>query len=269
MASLIVPLDPPFIQVDGVFNFRSVGGYFLSSNKTLHVKPNLLFRSGELSGISPTGIQALSTLGVNTIFDLRSKNETDKWKTHTPHLGDVKVVHVPTEQKVDFSNDYLDAFLQKFETDELNAFLDTYQETLTNLGPALESAIRHLIQDPGHPFVVHCTGKVGKDRTGILVAVILLLLGVSETEVAEDYALSEIGLKPVYEMLTTRLAKVEAFRNNPVGAQNMGKSRAETMLAVIKSMQDKYGDAEQYVLAHTSLTRDDIGALRRSVLIEA
>jgi protein tyrosine/serine phosphatase len=105
----LTPVDPPFIQIEGVFNVRSVGGYATSSNETLRVKPNLLFRSGELSAITPNGAHALSSLGINTIFDLRATNEIQKFKTSSPNMGNVTIVHVPVGQEVNFSHEYTTA----------------------------------------------------------------------------------------------------------------------------------------------------------------
>lgn len=108
MAALqISHLDPPFIQVEGVFNFRSVGGYTIPSNSLLRVKPNLLFRCGELTGITAAGAETLASLNVTTIFDLRAKNETKEWQTVTPHLANIKIVHAPVEQEVSFDHNFL------------------------------------------------------------------------------------------------------------------------------------------------------------------
>ncbi|KAJ3572319.1 hypothetical protein NP233_g3170 [Leucocoprinus birnbaumii] len=265
MAKELAPTDPPFIQIEGVFNFRGIGGYIVTFNDTqLRVKPNLLFRSGELSAITAEGAKILTSLNVNTVFDLRAKNETERFKTSPPELGDIRIVHTPIDQEINFSHEYLTAFLREFETDELNAFVDHYRRLLAGLGPALEATIRHIINDPEHPSVIHCTA--GKDRTGMLVAVILLLLGVNEIEVAQEYALTTIGLQPVLEMLAVRMARVEAFRNNPVGAQNLGSSRMETMVAALKMLQGEYGSAEQYVLKKTKLIPEDLEVFRKIAL---
>lgn len=103
----MTPLDPPFVSVEGTFNFRSVGGYPIPSNPALRVKPDFLFRSGELSGITATGAETLASLNINIAFDLRAKNESDQWKKPPPHLANVKTIHVPVDQEVDFSPDFL------------------------------------------------------------------------------------------------------------------------------------------------------------------
>ncbi|KXN85591.1 hypothetical protein AN958_11086 [Leucoagaricus sp. SymC.cos] len=260
-ATKISPSDPPFIQIECVFNFRSVGG------KTLRVKPNLLFRCGEISTITPTGAQALSSLNVTTIFDLRDKNEAERFPSKSPSLEHMKIVPTPVDQHIDFGPETMATVLKKFEANELNAFMDTYRDFLTKFGPALEAAIRHIIDDPGH--LQSSTAQVtGKDRTGILVAIILLVC-VDENDIAEEYALTEIGLLPVYDKLAARFTKLEAFRNNPIGAQNLGSSRKQTMVAAIKMLDEKYGGAEQYVLQTTNFTKEDIEELRKKALVSA
>ena len=103
----MTPLDPPFVPVEGTFNFRSVGGYVLPSNSALRVKPDFLFRSGELSSVTPTGVKTLAALNINTAFDLRAQNESNQWQMPSPHLANVKIVHVPVDQEVNYSPDFL------------------------------------------------------------------------------------------------------------------------------------------------------------------
>ncbi|KAF5356251.1 hypothetical protein D9756_004348 [Leucocoprinus leucothites] len=263
----ITPTDLPFIQVEGTFNFRAVGGYAISSTDRLRVKPKLLYRCGELSAITEAGAKTLTSLNVKTVFDLRAKNEAEQYKTAPPNLESIKVIPTPIDQELNFSQEYLTAFLRKFEVDELNAFLDQYRGFLAGLGPALEATIRHIIDVPEHPFITHCT--VGKDRTGLLVAMILLTLGVDEAEIAQEYALTTVGLEPVWEILSVRMAKSEAFRNNPIGAQNLGASKMETMVAVLKMLKDEYGSAEKYIFQKTMLTPKDLEAFRKNALTKS
>lgn len=79
----------------------------IPSNPALRIRPDFLFRSGELTGVTATGADTLASLGINTAFDLRAKNESDKWQAPPPHLVNVKIVHVPVDQEVNYSPDFL------------------------------------------------------------------------------------------------------------------------------------------------------------------
>lgn len=91
MSTEIDITKPPFVLIEGVFNARSVGGYPLASNPHLHVKPNIFYRSGELSSITDSGIKTLrDELGIRQIFDVRSNGEVLGYKAR--ELNDVEGV---------------------------------------------------------------------------------------------------------------------------------------------------------------------------------
>lgn len=69
------------------------------------------------------------------------------------------------------------------------------------------------------PILIHCSA--GKDRTGVICALILSLCGVADEGVAIEYNLTDIGLKPLHEIIVSNLMKEEAFMGNPEGARQM------------------------------------------------
>lgn len=77
--------SPPFIDVEGIANFRDVGGYPVQSphdspggRPTRSIRRGLIFRSGEPTRLTKSGMQKLQSMGVTTIFDLRSAAEAMK-----------------------------------------------------------------------------------------------------------------------------------------------------------------------------------------------
>lgn len=86
--------SPPFVEVEGIFNIRSIGGYKTKDSAHL-VKPGLLFRSGETSGITEAGKQQLIALGIRRVFDLRTQLEISSYKTAAPDIPGVEFVRVP------------------------------------------------------------------------------------------------------------------------------------------------------------------------------
>ena len=87
------------------------------------------------------------------------------------------------------------------------------------------------------------SGPAGKDRTGVFIALLLMvsalihlcltsrnssswkLLGASDEDIAKDYGLTTIGLQPVLPLLSARLMKDQVIKNNVVGATNMGTAK--------------------------------------------
>ncbi|KAK0226492.1 protein-tyrosine phosphatase-like protein [Armillaria fumosa] len=255
---------PPFIQVQGVINIRMVGGYKTTTSST-RVKLGTLFRSRELSYLTEDGKKQLMSHGIRHIFDLRSDTEISSYNTATPEIEGVTSAHAAIGEKNAFDPASLSLRLQAFNKDEIQTFLEVYEEILTIAGPAFNAILRHLIDKPEEPILVHCTA--GKDRTGLVCAVLLMILGVDDQDIVNDYALTTHGLEPAIPMLTTRFQKNSVFRNNIEGAMKMGSSRPETMVATPQMIREKFGGAEGYIKAYTSLEDQDIEMLRQSLLV--
>ncbi|KAK0454387.1 protein-tyrosine phosphatase-like protein [Armillaria borealis] len=210
---------PPFIQVQGVINIRMVGGY------------------------DKDGKKQLISHGIHRIFDLRSDTEISSYNTATPDIEGVTSVRAAISEKNAFDPASLALRLQAFNKDEIQTFLEVYEEILTIAGPAFNAILRHLIANPEEPILVHCTGYVN------------------------DYALTTHGLEPAIPMLTARFQKNPVFRNNVEGAVKMGSSRPETTVATLQMIREKFGGAEGYIKAYTSLQDRDIEMLRQTLFI--
>lgn len=88
--------SPPFIDIEGVINFRDFGcGFESAPNPGRVVRAGYLFRSGELSRLSEGGKKVLHDLGIKYIFDMRNEDEISSFKSATPDIAGVKIVHIP------------------------------------------------------------------------------------------------------------------------------------------------------------------------------
>lgn len=89
--------SPPFVEVEGIHNFRSIGGWPIASDPVFSVRRGLVFHSAEPSKVTPRGMQKLKELGITTFFDLRSTAELEKMKARTPvvDIEGIKRVFVP------------------------------------------------------------------------------------------------------------------------------------------------------------------------------
>jgi hypothetical protein len=92
-SALPLPLDPPFVAVEGVVNIRTIGGYPTSDG--FIVKPNLLYRSGELNRITEAGREQLKDLGIKVAFDFRSAREVAMFQSASPDIPGVTFVRPP------------------------------------------------------------------------------------------------------------------------------------------------------------------------------
>jgi protein-tyrosine phosphatase len=136
---------------------------------------------------------------------------------------------------------------------------DRYLNYLTDGRTGLAAALG-VIADPGAaPVVVHC--MAGKDRTGVVCALTMALLGVSDEDIAADYALTE-----------TSMASLNAYlrEHNPaafVGNEHMFESPREAMLLFLADLRTLHGSVEKYV-RELGLTDEQIAALRKSLLTD-
>ncbi|MEU9508258.1 tyrosine-protein phosphatase [Micromonospora sp. NPDC048170] len=157
------------VAVPGVRNFRDAGGVGA-------LRRGVLYRSGALHELLPGGAQSLEQLGVRTVVDLRSVPEM----ADRPDVCDgYGLTHVRAP-----------VFAERSWPDDQ---LELYPFMAEHAGRSVVAVIRRLLT-PGPPVLVHCAS--GKDRTGVVVAVLQTLWGASEAEVVSDFLRSnaELGL---------------------------------------------------------------------------
>lgn len=93
--------EPPFVVVEGVFNIRTIGGpNVLTENG--HIKPGLLYRSGDPSRITPKGQDQLRDLGITRIFDFRAESEKKGYDSVTPGIDGIETVKAPVSEDAAF-----------------------------------------------------------------------------------------------------------------------------------------------------------------------
>ncbi len=115
-----------------------------------------------------------------------------------------------------------------------------------------------MIADPGRaPVVVHC--MAGKDRTGVVCALALSLLGVSDEDIAADYAMTETAMRRLTEYL--RATDPEAIEGN----EHMFDSPGAAMTLFLADLRAEHGSVEKYVRA-IGVTAEQVTALRDHLL---
>ncbi|GLB34077.1 putative tyrosine phosphatase [Lyophyllum shimeji] len=258
---------PPFVTIDGVINVRDLGSYPTDSGLGEITRPRFLFRSAELSSITERGEQQLKALGVTKVFDLRSDTEILKYNSPQPQIDGVEITRAPVFQTEDYSPEMMAKRYQLYASGKTEAFMELYSQILDHGGPAFGTILRHLRDNPEVGCLFHCTA--GKDRTGIIAAILLKLAGVDNDAIAEDYALTRVGREPAREKILARLSKEPLFASNNEAALNMFTCRHETMRAFLTLLQDKYGGVEAYLKQYVNLSDDDIRQIRQNILVSA
>lgn len=288
-------------NVEGVSNFRDIGGWKihnptfpLNSSSSFpeksalqyYVKPHTAFRCANISGIKPAGLKTLQELGVKAVFDLRSDGEVeqDGVPQNLEQYG-IKRIHAPVFSKDDYSPHAIAIRYTNLMT-SWNTYVHVY-ENMLEFGIGAYRTIFEYILKENKPFVFHCTA--GKDRTGILGMLILLLLGVDKNTIAKEYELTTIGLRPDHPQLrekfveTTRKLREKLGDNSDVellisqgrknwtieedGFNNLISSRYEAMLATIEMFHDTYGNIVKYMKTELGFTDSEIKRIYENLII--
>lgn len=126
--------------------------------------------------------------------------------------------------------------------------------------------LRHLASPNPAPILIHCTA--GKDRTGVIVALILSLCGVSDEAVAHEYSLTDMGLGERKEEFISHLISVEPLKGNRAAAERMVSSRAESMQGTLRMVKERWGGVEGYVMGEIGLSAEEVEAIRKNLVVE-
>ncbi|KAL1708543.1 protein-tyrosine phosphatase-like protein [Schizophyllum commune] len=255
---------PPFVQVSGVINIRDLGNLPSASYPPQRTKPDYMYRSAELSSITDEGKAQLRALGVTTVFDLRSDTEMEKYHSPIPVIEGIEIKRTPVFEKEDYSPEMMAKRFQLYASGKTEAFMELYSQIMDHAGSSFGTIFRHVRDRPSDGFLFHCTA--GKDRTGVLAAILLKLAGVDTELIAQDYALTRIGREPAREMIMQRLSQENLFASNKEMALNMLSCRADVIPAFFTMVDQKYGGVEAYLKKYLDLTDDDINTIRRHLL---
>jgi len=261
--------SPPFYTIEGVANFRDLGGYPSSevqSNQASIVRPKHIFRSAELTYIKPFGAERLEQLGIRKVFDLRADAEVKNFNAPPVDLSSVGI----SVERIGLAEEWPDAEalarrLDWFKEKPDEAFTDMYTQIVKRFAMPFGTVLRYIKDHPEHGCLVHCTA--GKDRSGIFSAILLMLLGVSDENIAHDYSLTAIGLEPFLEILAARFKDKPVFKDHWEGFTKMGSSNADSMLAFMKEFRKVYGDVENYLISEAGLTVEDLYTLKKTLLV--
>lgn len=227
--------DRRVIPLFAVHNFRDLGGY--PTNDGRHTRWRTLFRADGLYRLTPDDANIVMNLGVRTVVDLRTNNEVRERGTFPVNVHDVAYHHLPI----------IDATWGETQTPEFDDAVDflvyAYRAMLAEAAPRFADAINLLSQQTVLPAVFHCAA--GKDRTGILAALVLGVLGVDESIIAADYGLTRSA--------TTRL-RAWARQHQPELADLYDRmpprftaADPRAMAIILNDITDRYGSVRNYV----------------------
>ncbi|BCS25507.1 tyrosine-protein phosphatase [Aspergillus puulaauensis] len=255
----------PSIQIQGVFNVRGFGGYPSTLGPDCFTRDGLLYRAGHLRDATPRGLQQIRDLGVSTIIDLTSSGESKAlFNDISNSLGQgVRVLSFPLA-KHGFSVQQLSEKYRRYMAEGEKAIAEGYFKLILE-GHEVIKDILFLIRDnPNEVFLIHCA--MGKDRTGVIFAIILSLAGVPDDIVAEEYSRSEVALESALPGIAAAIEKAlpevtadDALRRASIVIQ----TRKEAMQLTLHMVEEKFGGVVQYLNKCCCIEDEDIKCIRK------
>ena len=243
------------LDIDGAYNVRDLGGYPTSDGRQTRWKT--FVRAASLHALKPAAQSALIDYGIRTVIDLRKTDETEE----APNVfaGSSQVSYHHQNMLGDEPLSEWEDPVEKGEPADL--ILAAYAPWLDLRQTQIGRTLATLAEPTARPAMYHCAG--GKDRTGVISALLLGLAGVPEDIIAEDYALSARYLLDRY------------FANQGPPESNSGNYTWEDyqrefcppdgMLKVLEYLNERYGGVEAYVRT-TGLDSGQIESIRTALV---
>lgn len=247
------------IVVDGTLNLRDLGGY--RSRMGRSTRWRTLFRSDDIAHVTDRGLAALGSLELRLICDLRDTKARERRPQGVAGRLGARVAAFPMEGPAAMSE--FTAFLSKSRDREfwIGFMTDMYRTMVEDSGATFAEVITLLADASSLPALFHCTG--GKDRTGVLAAIMLSCLGVDRETILRDYE------------LTTTCSSLQTIERLRAGWEADGVALDAVMplltaprfalQAALDRIDEEFGSVENYLVAHGAAVTA-AAALRRALL---
>lgn len=246
-ASHLIPAQSHALDVPNVRNFRDAG--------ISPIRSGILYRSGSLNRLTEAGANRLRELGIRTVIDLRSGAENAVWpgRKHGVKVEWISLPALPDRAGLqemglkDFSG--FDGKAWPIDPAQLYPFMAVYA------GPAIGRLVKELIRPGVLPVVVQCA--VGKDRTGLAMAVIQSLLGAAQTDVVADFVQSNVELA---------LTAGPTSFTDEAGVTRHSHPVSEALLrSAMETIEAAHGGLTSYLETH-GVTSEELAILRSALL---
>jgi protein-tyrosine phosphatase len=249
----VLASPPRRVELEGCLNFRDLGGYATSDGRTL--RRGLLFRSDALHLLTPGDVARIrDELRIGTIVDLRSTKELDSEGRGPLEALPIRFHHLPLVDGFDARS--------ASALDEPMLLSDRYCRLAEYARDPIARVVEALAQSEA-PAVYHCAA--GKDRTGILSAVLLGVLGVPDEVIVADYALSAETLDAIHERLLASEGYQSMLEALPPDTMHADPG---TMLSFLEKRASSYGSLRAFAEAAGVAPRA-IARLEQRLLTEA
>ena len=241
------------IAFRGVTNFRDLGGYRTSADTM--IRWGMIFRADSLHALLPEDLNLYEQLGVRTVYDLR---------------GDVERTENPSR----FESRHLDVLSRPADADPIVAtdggtvadgeriLAEVYKGLIDHSAERIGQLFTGLSAQDALPAVFHC--HAGKDRTGVVAAILLEALGVDRGVVLDDYELTAL-----YRVRSQQESTYERLIESglaPEAAAGVLTTPRWAMAEALSHLDMKYGGVEDYLTGPAQMGSEELANLRARLL---
>jgi protein-tyrosine phosphatase len=243
-----------WIDLEGADNTRDLGGLAVAGGGRTRFRR--LLRAGTLQDLTASDVAYLTEdLGIQTVVDLRLADEAGREGSALAGIPGIRYFSLPLSSTGKVRPDIV---ADGTEMDIVGHYVALLEGSSANI----VTAARIFAGDMNGPAVFHCAA--GKDRTGVLAAVVLDAVGVSREAIIADYALTGQRIKQIAARLL-RLATYRDMQALSRGIKGAATADEESMASFLDELHARYGSGAGYLTAQ-GLSAGELAALRAALV---
>lgn len=220
------------IPLAGAHNLRDLGGYPTARGGTTAWRR--LLRSDGLHALTEPDVERLREIGLRTVIDLRSDQEAAYQPSALADEPGFTCLRIPLFSALAPINMAMAA--QNFDLGQ------RYLDAITQCSAAIAGVLTAIAEADEGPLLFHCTA--GKDRTGLIAAVLLGMAGVEDDAIVADYVLTSTLAEPLLRQLRETAA---ARGRPPEHVAALLSTPPDAMQRVLNRIRDAHGGIDGYV----------------------
>ena len=240
------------IQIEGAYNVRDLGGYETTDGR--YTKWKMFIRGDDVSTLPRSSQDVLTDFGVRTVIDLRGVREIDSQADNVlSKLPHIRYCNVDILGDMAIDTPWSDITGHKAPK--------SYRNMLDLCGDKFRDTLATMAETDALPVLFHCVG--GQDRTGLVSAILLGLVGVPNETIAEDYTLTAEYRIDAY--LGSNLQPDTDPAQYTSEAYRARNCPPDVMLDTLDYLEERYGGVEGYVKS-LGLTDEQLATLIDALL---
>ena len=241
------------IGFQGATNFRDLGGYRTRSNG--RIRWGQIFRADALHALSKQDLVLYERLGLHSVFDLRGEQERDERPNQVDSMLVTIVGRAPGTTPAPPPGGMSTADGERFLGDLYVGLLQHASEPIGRIFRALAAA-------EALPAVFHC--HAGKDRTGIVAALLLEALDVDRDTILDDYELTSRYRQRIHQ--TESYERLLASGLAPEAAAGVLTTPRWAMQSALETLDEIHGGIEGWLMGPAGLDQEEVVALRQRLV---